>query len=63
MAGPVTSPSPNAAPTSPMAFERSARVVTSATAAVATDRFPLKAPLTIRESRKSQNDPLHAQIR
>jgi hypothetical protein len=61
--GPVTSPSPNAAPTSPIAFERSARLVTSATAAVATERFPLNPPLTMREIRKSQNEPLKIQTR
>jgi hypothetical protein len=44
-----------------MARERSLRVVTSATAAVATERFPLKAPLTMRETRKSQNEPLTTQ--
>ena len=41
-----------------MARERSWRVVTSATAAVATERLPLKAPETMREMRKSQNEPL-----
>jgi hypothetical protein len=45
-----------------MAFERSEREVTSATAAVATDRLPLNAPLTRRESRKSQKLPLTTQI-
>jgi hypothetical protein len=44
-----------------MALERSAREVTSATAAVATERLPEKAPLTMRESKKAQNDPLMTQ--
>ncbi len=56
--GPVTSPSPNAAPTIPIARDRSWRVVTSATAAVATERLPLKAPLTMRDTTNSQNEPL-----
>ena len=59
----MTSPSPNAAPTMPIAFERSSRVVTSATAAAATERLPLNAPLTMRDTRKSQKDPLSAQTR
>src|SRR5687767_8476888 len=62
MAGPVTKPRPKAAPTRPMERERCSRVVTSATAAVATDRLPLKAPLTTRDKRNSQKEPLNAQI-
>gem|GEM_PF-6258593 len=61
--GPVTRPRPKAAPTRPMALERSARVVTSATAAVATERLPLKAPLMMRERTKSQNEPLKIHTR
>jgi hypothetical protein len=38
-------------------------LVTSATAAVATERLPLKAPVTMRERRKSQNEPLHTHTR
>jgi hypothetical protein len=37
--------------------------VTSATAAVATDKLPLNAPLTMREIRNSQNEPLQNQIK
>ena len=38
-------------------------LVTSATAAVATERFPLKAPHTMRDATKSQNEPLNSQTR
>ena len=56
-AGPKIKPSPNAMPTRAIPLDLAFREVTSAIAAVATDKFPLATPPRTRDKTKTQKSP------